>query len=175
LLDLASVQTSALHVERVPADLCALAREAAEDHRGAVEAAGHRLALQLPLEPVMVDTDPARVRQILGNLLSNAVKYTPAPGIVGIAVAVVRNHEPLPTRAVIRVSDSGPGIPADQRDRIFDEFERLHSGAIQGHGLGLAISQRIAQLLGADLRVEDGDEGGAVFVLWLPFGTATAT
>ncbi|HEU5175022.1 MAG TPA: sensor histidine kinase, partial [Gemmatimonadaceae bacterium] len=64
---------------------------------------------------------------------------------------------------------TGPGIPVDLRESIFDEFTRVEEGsALKGHGLGLAIARRVARLLGGDLTVGDGPGGGALFTLWLP-------
>lgn len=167
LLDLARAETGALRVDRVPADLLEVVRDAAEDHRGAAEAAGHTLELRLDGTPLQVYTDPARVRQVLGNLLSNAVKYTPRPGHIVVDAAETADGGPRPGRwLAVRVVDNGPGIPPDQREAIFTEFKRLHPGEIAGHGLGLAISRRIAHLLGGDISV--AGEQGAVFTLWLP-------
>jgi signal transduction histidine kinase len=71
--------------------------------------------------------------------------------------------------AALRVRDTGPGIPPEQREAIFDEFTRLHDGTgIKGHGLGLAISRRVARLLGGDLDVSGVPGEGATFTLWLP-------
>lgn len=176
LLDLATAETGALHMEWVRVDLVGIVREAAEDHQSAARAAGHHLETHLPPDPLVLHTDPTRVRQILGNLLSNAIKYTPAPGRVEITVARERDGNPGAERTlcVARVCDSGPGIPPDQREQVFQEFARLHSGAVQGHGLGLAISRRIARLLGGDLTVEEGPHCGAQFVLRLPDGAPPA-
>jgi len=72
-------------------------------------------------------------------------------------------------RVRIDVSDSGPGIPPQFRDRVFDEFFRVTpQGKAPGNGLGLAISRRLARLLGGDVTLADGAEGGSVFTLWLP-------
>ena len=120
--------------------------------------------------PVRVHTDPGRVRQVLGNLLSNAIKYTPAPGRITVRAERVDADAARPGDwAVVRVTDTGPGIPPGQRESIFDEFSRLHDGSgIQGHGLGLAISRRVARLLGGDLDVTGAEGEGATFTLWLP-------
>lgn len=170
LLDLARADSGGLYVERVPAELGQIAREAAEDHRPAARAAGHTLECPAPAEPIPVHTDPARVRQVLGNLLSNAVKYTPAPGRITVRAERVEGGDARPGPwAVLRVIDTGPGIPPEKREAIFDEFTRLHDGTqIQGHGLGLAISRRVARLLGGDLDVGGAPGQGAVFTLWLP-------
>jgi signal transduction histidine kinase len=170
LLDLARADSGGLHVERVPAELGQIARQVAEDHRPAARAAGHTLECPAPAEPIPVHTDPARVGQVLGNLLSNAVKYTPPPGRITVRAERVEGGDPRPGPwAVLRVSDTGPGIPPEKREAIFDEFSRLHDGTqIQGHGLGLAISRRLARLLGGDLDVGGTPGQGATFTLWLP-------
>jgi signal transduction histidine kinase len=171
LLDVARADSGGLAVERVPADLARVAREAVDDHRAAAEAAGHALELEPPGGAVPVHTDPARVRQVLGNLLSNAIKYTPAPGRITVAAeAAAGDGAPRPGPwAAVRVTDTGPGIPPEMREAVFDEFTRLdESSAAKGHGLGLAISRRIARLLGGDVTVADAPGPGATFVLWLP-------
>lgn len=169
LLDLARADSGGLSVERVPVDLSRVAAEASEDHRPAAVSAGHTIECRMT-GAVRVYTDPGRVRQVLGNLLSNAIKYTPAPGhITVLAERVTTDPARTGDWAVVRVIDTGPGIPRDKRESVFDEFSRLHDGSgIQGHGLGLAISRRVARLLGGDLDVS-GEEGeGAIFSLWLP-------
>lgn len=169
LLDLARADSGGLSVERVPVDLARVAGEAAEDHRPAAVAAGHAIECTMT-GPVRVYTDPGRVRQVLGNLLSNAIKYTPAPGRITVSAGRVDDDAARPGDwAVVRVTDTGPGIPAAKRESVFDEFSRLHDGTgIQGHGLGLAISRRVARLLGGDLDVGGADGQGATFTLWLP-------
>jgi signal transduction histidine kinase len=170
LLDLARADSGGLHVERVEADLARIAREAGDDHRAAARAAGHALECPAPAAALRVHTDPARVRQVLGNLLSNAIKYTPAPGRISVRAEQADGGGARPgTWAVLRVTDSGPGIPPEKREAVFDEFTRLHDGTeIQGHGLGLAISRRVARLLGGDLDVSGAPGEGATFTLWLP-------
>ncbi|HEX2079151.1 MAG TPA: HAMP domain-containing sensor histidine kinase [Longimicrobium sp.] len=169
LLDLARADSGGLSVERVPCDLARVASEAAEDHRPAAAAAGHAIECTMT-GPVRAYTDPGRVRQVLGNLLSNAIKYTPAPGRITVRAERVQDDAANSGDwAVVRVTDTGPGIPPDKRESIFDEFSRLHDGTgIQGHGLGLAISRRVARLLGGDLDVAGEPGEGATFTLWIP-------
>lgn len=176
LLDLARADSGGLSVHRRGVDLAGLVRTAVEDHRTAAEAAGHTLNAELPAEPLSVQTDPTRVLQVLGNLLSNAIKYSPPPGLItvraGIADAAETQREGA--WAYIRVEDGGPGIPAAEREAVFDEFTRLDdAGAQKGHGLGLAIARRIARLLGGDLTVAEAHGGGAAFSLWLPLASGT--
>lgn len=169
LLDLARADSGGLPVHPVDIDLAAVVRAAAADHRPAAEAAGHALETRLPDGPLRVHTDPARVGQVLGNLLSNAIKYTPPPGRITVHCAVEEGDGGR--WALVRVRDTGPGIPPEQREAVFDEFTRLDDGgAKKGHGLGLAIARRIARLLGGELGLADEPGGGALFVLRLPIG-----
>lgn len=157
-------------IERRGVELDSILRQTAAEHAGAAQSAGHTLEVETPPVPVRVWTDPERVRQILGNLVTNAIKYTPPPGHIRLTIeaATAGDLTAERTSAVIRVIDNGPGIPADQQERIFEEFQRLDPTGPAGHGLGLAISRRIAELLQARLTVESEPPGGSVFSLWLP-------
>jgi signal transduction histidine kinase len=171
LLDLARADGGGLRVERIALDLGTVAAESVEEHRSSAEAAGHVLEFPTRDEPVRVYTDPDRVRQVLGNLLSNAIKYTPSPGRVTVRTALAADGDaPREGRwAAVHVEDTGPGIAPGDRDAIFEEFHRLHpADGTPGHGLGLAIARRVAELLGGELTVGDAPEGGARFTLWLP-------
>jgi PAS domain S-box-containing protein len=168
LLELARAEAGQLEIESVATDVAALAREAVEDFRAQATAAGLGLEVRAD-EALPTETDPARVRQILSNLLSNAVKYTPEGGIT---VETGRRSDGGGARGVRRiaidVTDTGPGIPAEKRELIFQEFTRLDPEAQHGAGVGLAISRRIARLLGGDITLESEVGRGCTFTLWLP-------
>jgi signal transduction histidine kinase len=169
LLDVARADSGQLPVNRVVADLDRVVADAVADHRAEADAKGLELHYS-GLPDLRIYTDPARVQQVLGNLLSNAVKYTPDPGRIEVRVEAMADGARAGRWARIAVSDTGPGIPASQRDAIFDEFTRVDDGsAIKGHGLGLAIARRVARLLGGDLVLGERDGPGATFELWLPF------
>jgi len=114
---------------------------------------------------VVVRTDPEKARQVLLNLLGNAVKFTPRAGRVVVEVAHGAG------RVAVGVRDTGPGIPADQLERIFEPFVQLDRSLTSGHagaGLGLAISRDLARGMGGDLTVESVPGDGSVFTLTLP-------
>ncbi len=172
LVDLARAEAGSIEVNPEAVDLRAVARELAGQYSAAAEQKSLRLSVDLPTTLPPVHTDPTRVRQVLGNLLSNAVKYTPAGGAVE-----VRLNERTARREgegdggpwlALHVIDTGPGIAPEDQERIFEEFTRLAPGAAEGAGLGLAISRRIARLLGGDLTVESEPGHGSNFTLWLP-------
>jgi two-component system sensor histidine kinase KdpD len=112
-------------------------------------------------EAVRMASDPVRLEQILVNLVGNAIRHGPADSVVTVTVD---NHEGVR----VRVSDRGPGIPAALRARVFEPFERFDPDSGAGTGLGLAVSRRLAELMGGSLGVEDTPGGGATFVLTLP-------
>ncbi len=170
LLDFSRAESGDLDLVVEPVDCGEVAREIAEEYQGVARAAGHELEVRVPEHPLPCATDPRRALRIVGNLLSNAVKYTPAPGrLVLEARAASPGAGPRAGEWVqVRVCDTGPGIPQDERERIFDEFHRLHGREVSGHGLGLATSRRIARLLGGEITVADAEGGGAAFTLWLP-------
>ncbi len=170
LLELARAEAGEIELEPVPTGVGELAREAAEDFRAKAAAHGLGLEVRVP-EALPTETDPARVRQILGNLLSNAVKYTPEGRItVGADLRTDGSGPGDGDWIAIRVSDTGPGIPEAKRETIFQEFTRIDPEAESGAGVGLAISRRIARLLGGDLTVESEVGRGSTFTLWLPQG-----
>ncbi len=175
LLDLSQAESGTLRVALGPADVAEIARAAASEFEGRAGAAGHEFAVHAPDRPLACVTDRGRVLRIVGNLLSNAAKYTPPPGRIGLEAADGDGSGPAGEQGgvALRVRDTGPGIPPEEREGIFDEFHRLHDGQTAGHGLGLATSRRIARLLGGDVTVDDAPGGGAVFTLWLPTGNPT--
>jgi CheY-like chemotaxis protein/nitrogen-specific signal transduction histidine kinase len=123
-----------------------------------------------PDVPLWLSADPTRLRQVLINLLGNAAKFTER----GAIELRVRN---IPASGAVRfeVADTGPGIASDQRMRLFREFERLAvdvTSPVEGTGLGLALSARLAALMGGRLGHHDNAGGGSVFWLELPIGAA---
>lgn len=113
----------------------------------------------------VVSGDERLLRQILLNLLSNAIKFSPG-GMVGLAAERAADG-----MVVVRISDTGIGIPLDQREAIFGDFVRLAPAIdrqIPGTGLGLGIARRLARRSGGDIEVSAGADRGSVFTLRLP-------
>jgi PAS domain S-box-containing protein len=167
LLELARTEQGQVALDFESLDAAALAREVADNFRAQVENAG--LALHVNAgTPLMLRSDPVRARQIFSNLVSNAVKYTTA-GRIAVCAERVTSGGPGPGAwAALRVADTGPGIPEDKRRAIFQEFTRLDPKAQHGAGVGLAISRRLACLLGGDITLESRTGEGSTFTFWLP-------
>ncbi len=139
-----------------------LVREVARGHELAAQAKGQRLDLEL--ERVHVNADPEKLRSIVDNLIGNAVKFTPAGGSVAVLARSSGDE------AVIDVIDSGPGVPAEERESIFDSFFRGRAKAstrVEGSGLGLAIAREFVEAHGGKISVL-AEERGAHFRVALP-------
>jgi signal transduction histidine kinase len=103
------------------------------------------------------------LRMAITNLLDNALRYTPAGGRVSVCLA----EDGAGYR--LAVSDNGPGLPADERERVFDRFYRGRDSVAPGSGLGLAIVREVARLHGGNAVIADGPGGrGLTVSLWLP-------
>jgi signal transduction histidine kinase len=139
-------------------------------YQGVADSVGLRLEVAAGQDLPTIRSDHERIRQVLGNLLSNAIKYTPPGGTVRLfAERRSGRRTGDPSRWVtLSVQDTGPGISVEQQAHLFTEFRRLDPGASQGEGLGLAISDRIARLLGGEITVASEVGKGSTFTLWLP-------
>jgi two-component system, OmpR family, sensor kinase len=152
----------------VPLDLDELVRRTVADFVPLAEAAGIDLGID-SADAVRVTGDADALRRLLGNLLDNAVRYTPAGGRVDVAVGRAAG---TPACAVVTVTDTGPGIPAGELERVFDRFHRVPGTAGTGSGLGLALARSIAGRHGGEVLLEGGPGGqGLRAVLLLPADT----
>ena len=121
------------------------------------------IAITTDLQTATVNGMEDALKLLVTNLTDNAIRYTPEGGKIRLRVTQANE------RAVIEISDNGPGIAAEERERIFDRFYRALGTKTQGHGLGLAIVKRIVELHQGEIRVEDGLEGrGTTMRIELP-------
>jgi len=138
-----------------PVDLADLARRTAADLAGVAAAKGVDLGLQ-QADPASVDGQPDALQILLRNLVDNAVKYTPGGGTVDISVLSGAGT------VAVQVEDSGPGIPPEERERVFDRFYRVAGSEAAGSGLGLAIIKAIAERHGAVLTLGSSERLGGL-------------
>jgi two-component system sensor histidine kinase KdpD len=125
--------------------------------------AGHSLFLEPPPPDLAVEVDPAQMTEALGHGLENAARYSPAGSTIHVSVAADE------TSVCFRVSDQGKGVPAGERDRVFERFVRLEdAGRLPGSGLGLSIARSLVELNGGRLRLGEAEGGGALFEIALP-------
>lgn len=168
LLDLGRAESGQLELHWHRTDLTEEVREVVDAFLPQARAKGIALDVELPVDLPPIETDSARLRQVVGNLVSNAVKYTKAGGHVAIDAAVCREQSVDRPEVLVTVRDNGPGISAEQLPRVFLEFTRFDASAAEGAGVGLAISQKIAEALGGRITVESAVGQGSKFVLHVP-------
>jgi two-component system sensor histidine kinase GlrK len=142
----------------------------AKAQRLALKAAN--IQLKLEVEDIIVNADQDKIRTVLDNLLSNAVKFTPRAGLITIRA------QRMPTSFVIEFGDTGPGIPEEERPRIFEAFfqgRRQQGGQVGGTGIGLSVVMECIQAHGGSVELVDGDEfSGAHFRVHIPQKRAIA-
>jgi len=186
LLDLSRMEAGVMEYDVERQDLAALIRSAIADFELPLADRRLRLEVELPENPAWVQCDGARVIQVLHNLLGNAQKFSPAGSAIRLTL---RQEMSLPATmpgshalrlssfpntagfAMITVADQGPGVPAEEKAKIFEKFHQVRRNgkpAGQGTGLGLAISRTIVEAHGGALWVEDNPEGGSIFRVLLP-------
>lgn len=166
LLAFARAESGDIEVRVAPTDVREAAREVTGEYMAQAEARDQILDLDVPPDFPVLESDPARVRQVIANLVSNAVKYTPKGGRIRVGASTRESEDG--GRAMVTVRDNGPGVPGELREALFEEFTRLDPDAADGAGVGLAISRRIARALGGDIELESEPDRGSTFTLWLP-------
>ncbi len=166
MIDIARVTRGAMSIEQAPVDMAEAVRRAVETAAPAVEAGRHRLDIELPPGPLIVNGDLHRLAQVLANLLNNAARYTPRAGQIAVRA---RQEDGW---SVIQVSDNGRGIEPGMLERIFHMFVQGRAALEKigaGLGVGLALARRIAEAHGGTLQAaSEGENKGAQFTLRIP-------
>lgn len=166
LLDISRITTDRLELRRECVALSTVVSTAVEVSRPLIGGRGHTLILEVPPESIHVDGDHMRLAQVLSNLLNNAAKYTSKGGTIWLTVGQDG------TSAVIKVRDTGAGIPPDLLPRVFEMFTQLDRSLERsqgGLGIGLTLVQRLVTLHGGTVEARsEGLERGSEFVVRLP-------
>ncbi|MBW3571297.1 MAG: response regulator [Gemmatimonadetes bacterium] len=168
VLQFSRLEAGREEVHREALDLAGLTRDAAALVEPLARGKGLAFRVEVPAEPVRVETDGGKVHQIVLNLLSNAVKFTDG-GEVSVSLAARNGH------AVLQVRDTGIGIAPENLERIWDAFSQVEQAPtrrVGGTGLGLSVTRNLARLLGGDVVVESAPGRGSAFTLRLPMPAA---
>ncbi|CAN7336166.1 PAS domain-containing protein [Massilia sp. LjRoot122] len=172
LMDIARIDSGKIELKRERVALRQVITIAVEGVMPMMEAAGHRLDVEVPEEALCLDADPTRLAQVLTNLLTNACKYTPPGGVVTLSARTGGAGS-----AVVAVRDTGMGIPPDALESVFDMFSQVSQniGRAQGGlGIGLALVRSLVQMHGGSIHAESAGMGqGSCFTLRLPLAPAS--
>jgi len=163
LMDISEAESGAMQLQREPVHLSEIVGRAVDLYRDVADAKGVTLHVAVAADEAVVGADRTRLEQVAANLLDNAVKYTPTGGRVDIAV---RREG---SAAVLRVADTGPGIPRTELSQIWDRlFRGDASRAERGLGLGLSLVKAIVEAHGGTVAVESEPGRGSTFTVKVP-------
>ncbi len=166
LLDVNRVMHNRLELRPVDIDIALVIHQAVEMSQPLIDNAGHHLRVILPAEALFLHADPVRLTQVFANLLNNSCKYTPAGGQIQISAERDGDH------AVVRVKDSGAGIPPDQLEKIFNMFSQVDRSPerVQGGlGIGLTLVRRLVEMHDGSVHARsEGPGKGSEFITRLP-------
>ncbi|HTM56835.1 MAG TPA: ATP-binding protein [Candidatus Udaeobacter sp.] len=172
LLDVSRITRGTIALRRKSVDVASVVNTAVESARALIEKWGHHFTVVIPPEPIHVDADADRLAQVLLNLLNNAAKYTDHGGRISLTVEAPNGQ------VVIRVRDTGIGIPAEMLSRIFDMFTQVDHSLERsegGLGLGLTLVQRLVEMHGGSVVARSEGRGkGSEFMITLPLAREVA-
>ncbi|HJS90768.1 MAG TPA: ATP-binding protein [Steroidobacteraceae bacterium] len=175
LLDTARISRGQVQLRREPVELQRVVNRAVENMRPEIDSRRHRIAVQLPPEPLRVVGDATRLEQVFGNLLQNAAKYTPEGGEITVS-AIRADGAAAQPEAVVRIKDNGIGISAEMLPRVFDLFsqaDRSLAHSQGGLGIGLSLVRSLVELHGGRVAAESNGLGkGSEFAVYLPLELA---
>ena len=170
LLDVSRISRGKIELRRERVELSQLVERAVETSRPLIDQGKHQLIVSIPETPILISADVIRVAQIFSNLLNNAAKFSDPGGQIHLS-AEVRDK-----RVVVRVKDTGIGIPADKLARVFDLFTQVDHSIEKSHGglgIGLTLVDRLVQLHGGTVSAHsDGIGKGSEFIVTLPLAGA---
>ena len=138
LLEVSRISRGKIELRKEPVDLAAVLRNAVETSLPLIEASKHKLTVEVPPSPLLLEADPVRLAQVFANLLNNSAKYTPEGGTIAVSVRVEADM------AVVCVKDNGEGIPAQMLSRVVPYVYpgRNRARAQGGIGIGLTLARR---------------------------------
>ncbi|MGV3722262.1 MAG: ATP-binding protein, partial [Actinomycetota bacterium] len=178
LLDLSRISRGKIELRQERIDLAQALRNAIETSRPLIDQSGHQLEVDLPAVPVWLHADLTRLEQVFANLLNNAAKYTEPGGRISVSLSLAPPAaQESSAQAVVRICDTGIGIPPDQLPEVFEMFSQVSRSqprAGGGLGIGLNIVRQLVEMHGGTVRAESvGLGSGSEFVVVLP-GAAAA-
>jgi CheY-like chemotaxis protein/two-component sensor histidine kinase len=173
LLDVSRITRGKIELRKERVELAAVVASAVETSRPLIEAAGHELTVTLPPEPIPLDADLTRLAQVFANLLNNAAKYTGQGGHIWLTA------ERHGGEVLVKVRDTGLGIPADMLSKIFEMFAQVDRSLERsqgGLGIGLTLVKRLVEMHGGSVEARsDGPGMGSEFTVRLPVAMASAS
>lgn len=166
LLDVSRMMQGRIELHKAPVELATIISRAVEMSQPVIDSRGHKLSVNVPAQPIWIEADTLRLVQVIGNLLNNAAKYTKTPGQISLGVRQEDGD------AIVRITDTGMGIPLDMLDKVFEIFVQVNPTIARsegGLGIGLTLVRRLVELHGGKVRASSAGPGkGSEFEVRLP-------
>lgn len=168
MLDISKIEANEIHLNMVYGNLSKYFRYIIGSFKSLADSRNIKLSLELPAETVYTVYDPEKMMHIMANLLSNAIKFTPEGGHVDVRLSTETGQKDKTVN--ISVRDTGKGIPAEEREKIFQRFYQVPDNNVQteGTGLGLTLTKELVHLMGGYIRVQSSPGKGSEFIIDLP-------
>ncbi|MFT3910275.1 MAG: ATP-binding protein [Ferruginibacter sp.] len=180
MLDLSKLETGKMSLQLVHGDIVHFLRYIVESFNSLAESQQKQLHFLVEMDSLIIAYDPEKMRQIVANLLSNALKFTPEKGNIYISISEDKTAKGPGSLLIIKVKDTGIGIPADQLQNIFDRFYQLdnsHTRKMEGTGIGLSLTKELVKLMEGEITVKSPPTGankGSEFTVSFPVKKITA-
>ncbi len=175
ILELRKLESGALKIQNIQSDITSYLQYIMQSFQSMAENKDIRLHFYAEEKEIIMDFDQGKIQHIVSNLLSNAIKYTPEGGDVYVTISINEGRKlqsnDQPETLVLKVRDSGIGIPDDQIPHIFDRFYQIDDSSTrkgEGTGIGLALTKELIQLLRGDISVKSEVNKGTEFTVLLP-------
>ena len=172
LIEVSRISRGKIELRKERVELASVLRNAIDTALPLVEAARHKLTVDVPTEAIMLDADPVRLSQVFANLINNSAKYTPEGGRIDVRVSVEGGV------ASVCVEDNGEGIPPNMLPRVFNMFTQVNTGARAqgGLGIGLTLARTLVHLHGGSIEARSEGVGkGCQFLVKLPLARPVET
>jgi len=169
MLDLSKMESGKLEIQPVQADVIPYLQYITESFQSLADSKGIKLVFYNEIEEVIMDHDPDKLFNIISNLLSNAIKFTPSGGKV--IFHVNQSNETSSGKLILKIKDTGIGIPAKELPYIFDRFYQVDSSSThpgEGTGIGLSLTKELVELMKGEIKVKSQPGEGCEFTVSLP-------
>ncbi|MBN2304318.1 MAG: GAF domain-containing protein [Anaerolineae bacterium] len=170
LLDISKLESGVIALEYEPTQLRPLTQAIMDELAPLAQELDVRLQIDMPESLPTLNTDPDKIERVILNLVDNAIKFTPSEGQVTIAAYPPGERGAAANFVRVDVRDTGPGVPDEHKERLFDRYAQIDGqrGRRRGTGLGLTFCQLAVEAHGGRIWIEDNPQGGSVFAFTLP-------
>lgn len=173
LLDLSRLEAQKIKLSKTSHDIIPFLRNTLFSFESLARQVDIELHFHSSLSSCVLDYDVNQMEKVFDNLLSNAIKFTPEGGLVSMKISLAKEHQEEDDQFLIKIEDTGIGIPSEELDKVFDRFYQIdHPQHVGGTGIGLALTKELITLHGGSISVTSEKGKGTVFMVQLPLAAS---